>query len=156
MGKDGERLKVSDLGGELKRRRDTKGLGLRAAAKEAGVSFNTFARVEKGHVPDIETFTRLAKWIGRSAGDFLGEGSVTADSTPDVVEAHLRGDPALSDEAAARIAGMVREFYKQLAQPPEVATAFHLRAASTFEREASELFADLLQRMHDALAPAED
>ncbi|MBK7950682.1 MAG: helix-turn-helix transcriptional regulator [Deltaproteobacteria bacterium] len=153
MGEDAERLQISDLAGELKRRRDTKALGLRAAAKEAGISFNTFARVEKGHVPDIETFIRLANWVGRSAADFLGEGSVTADSTPDAVEAHLRGDPALSDEAASRIAGIVREFYTQLAKPPEVATAFHLRAASTFNPKASELFADLLQQMHDALSP---
>ena len=51
-----EILKIEDLAKILKDRRDTKGIGLRVAAGEAGVSFNTFARVEKGHVPDIETF----------------------------------------------------------------------------------------------------
>ena len=144
-------LKIEDLAGLLRDRRETKGIGLRAAAAEAGVSFNTLARVENGHVPDIETFSRLARWVGRSPSDFLGQRSVTSDSTPDVIEAHLRGDLALSSEAAQRIAGIVREFYDQLATPEEVATACHLRAASTFEPDASALLADLIKEMHDAL-----
>lgn len=148
-------LKVGDLGKILKDRRDTKGIGLRAAAREAGVSFNTLARVEKGHVPDIETFSRLAHWVGRSPADFLGQGSITPDSTPDLIETHLRGDDALSSDAAGRIAGIVREFYDQLAKPNEVAIACHLRTASTFRPEASVLFAKLLQEMHNALL-AED
>ena len=121
-----EFLKAEDLAKLLKDRRDMKGIGLRAAAGEAGVSFNTFARVEKGHVPDIETFSRLARWLGRSPADFLGQGSITSDSTPDLIETHLRGDPALSSDAAGRIAGIVREFYDQLAKPKEVAIACHL------------------------------
>ena len=146
-----ENLRIEDLAGLLRARRETKRIGLRVAASEAGVSFNTLARVENGHVPDIETFSRLARWLGRSPSDFLGHGSVTSDSTPDIIEAHLRGDPALSPSAARRIAGIVREFYDQLATPAEVALACHLRAASTFKPEASALFASLLRDMHDAL-----
>ena len=147
----GETLRVEDLARLLRDRRATKGLGLRAAAEEAGVSFNTLARVEKGHVPDIETFSRIARWVGRSPADFLEPGSVKSDSTPEVIEAHLRGDPALSSDAAEAIAGLVKELYKQLAEPAEVATAFHLRAASTFVPEASVLFAELLREMHQAV-----
>lgn len=149
-------LKPEDLAKILRDRRETKGIGLRAAAEEAGVSFNTFARVEKGHVPDIETFGRLARWVGRSAADFLGQESITSDSTPDVIEAHLRGDPALSSDAAVRISGIVREFYGQLAKPTDVAVACHLRAASTFKPEASALFPDIVQDMYDALLVEED
>ncbi len=144
-------LRIEDLAGLLRDRRETKGIGLRAAATEAGVSFNTLARVENGHVPDLETFSRLARWLGRSPSEFLGQGSVTSDSTPDVIEAHLRGDPALASDAAQRIAGIVREFYDQFATPEEVALACHLRAASTFKPEASALLADLVREMHDAL-----
>ena len=155
MPKHAETLRVEDLAKMLSDRRATKRIGLRGAAKEAGVSFNTFARVERGHIPDIETFSRLARWVGRSPADFLEQGSVTSDSTPDLIEAHLRGDPALSSDAAERIAGIVREFYDQLASPAEAATACHLRAASTFKPEASVLFAELLSEMHGALL-AED
>ena len=144
-------LKAEDFAKCLRDRRSTKGIGLRAAAGEAGVSFNTFSRVEKGHIPDIETFSRLARWLGRSPADFLGQESVASDSTPDVIEAHLRGDPALSSEAAGRIAGIVRELYAQLAKPADVAIACHLRSASTFTPEASVLFTELIQEMHDAL-----
>lgn len=151
MQKHAETLRVQDLAKLLRDRRATKGLGLRAAAKEAGVSFNTLARVEKGHVPDIETFSRIACWVGRSPADFLKQESVTPDSTPDLVEVHLRGDPGLSSDAAKVIADMVRELYDRLARPADVATAFHLRAASTFKPEASTLFAELLRDMHRAL-----
>ena len=151
----GEALRVGDLAKLLRDRRATKGLGLRAAAEEAGVSFNTLARVERGHIPDIETFSRIARWVGRSPADFLEPGSVTSDSTPELIEAHLRGDPALSSEAAEVIAGLVSQLYNRLAEPAEVATAFHLRAASTFRPEASALFAELLTEMHRALL-AED
>ena len=155
MAEHAEILKIEDLAKILKDRRDTREIGLRAAAKEAGVSFNTFARVEKGHVPDIETFSRLARWVGRSPAEFLGQGSITSDSTPDLIETHLRSDRALSSDAAGRIAGIVREFYDQFAKPTEAAIACHLRAAPTFRPEATALFAELLQEMHDALI-AED
>lgn len=155
MEKRAETLMVGDLAKLLKDRRDMRGVGLRTAAGEAGVSFNTFARVERGHVPDIETFSRLAHWVGRSPADFLGHGSASPDSTPDLIETHLRGDPALSPEAASRIATIVREFYDQLAKPAEVAVACHLRAASTFKPEASKLLEELLQEMRSALL-AED
>lgn len=146
-----ETLRVRDLAKLLRDRRATKDLGLRAAAEEAGVSFNTLARVEKGHVPDIETFSRLARWVGHSPADFLEPRSVTSDSTPELIEAHLRGDPALSSGAAEVIARLVSELYGRLAEPAGVATAFHLRAASTFKLEASVLLAELLSEMHRAL-----
>ena len=144
-------LKIEQLAQLLKDRRHTRGIGLRTAAAEARVAFNTLARVEAGHVPDIETFSRLAGWVGRSPADFFGTGSITAESTPDVIETHLRSDSALSDDAAERIAGIVREAYDLLAQPKDVAVACHLRAAATFKPEASTLFAGLLQEMHAAL-----
>ena len=148
-------LRIERLAKMLKDRRHTKGIGLRAAAAEARVSFNTLARVEAGHVPDIETFSRLARWVGRSPADFFGTGSITAESTPDVIETHLRSDAALSADGAERIAGIVREAYDLLAQPKEIAAACHFRAAATFKPEASALFAGLLQEMRDALL-AED
>ena len=146
-----EILKIEHLAKLLKDRRHTRGIGLRTAAEEARVSFNTLARVEAGHVPDIETFTRLARWVGRSPADFFGTGSITAESTPDAIETHLRSDSALSAAAAERIAGIVREAYDLLAQPKTVAVACHFRAAPTFTAEASALFAELLQEMHTLL-----
>jgi transcriptional regulator with XRE-family HTH domain len=131
-----------------------KKLSLRAAADESGISFNTLARVERGHVPDLDSFVRIAKWLGRSPADFLGERAVIPGHTPDVIEAHLRGDPALSEAATAVIAGMVREFYGKLSEPRHV-TACHLRAATTFKPQASTLLAEILMEMRESLSAGE-
>ena len=144
-------LSINDLGKLLRDHRKTRGIGLRTAADEVGVAFNTFARVERGHIPDIETFSRLARWLGRSPADFFDRETGSAESTPDAIEAHLRGDRALSPQAAERIAGIVREFYAFLARPDEVAVAYHLRAARTMQREASKIFTEVLTEMHEAL-----
>lgn len=149
-----EQLQVSDLARLVAAHRKARKLTLRPAADECGVSFNTLARVEKGHIPDLETFTRLAKWIGRSPAEFFGEGDIAPTHTPDVIETHLRGDPALTDSAADAIAGMVREFYERLSEPRDV-TACHLKAASTLKPEASVLLGELLMEMRDGLAAEE-
>ena len=47
-------------------------LGIRAAAKAAGVSPATMSRVEGGHTPDMETFERLCAWLGADPRQFLG------------------------------------------------------------------------------------
>ena len=149
-------LNINDLGELLRNQRKRKGVGLRTAAHEIGVAFSTLARVERGHIPDIETFSRLARWLGRSPAEFFGQETASSESTPDVIEAHLRGDPALSSRAAEQIAGIVRESYDTLARPAGVAVAYHLRAASTMKPEASAIFTELLTEMHDALLAEEE
>ena len=46
-------------------------VGVRTAAREAGVSPATLSRVENGHTPDMETFERLCAWIGADPRRFL-------------------------------------------------------------------------------------
>lgn len=46
-------------------------MGVRAAARDAGVSPATLSRIENGHVPDIETFERLCRWMGADPAEFL-------------------------------------------------------------------------------------
>jgi len=45
--------------------------GVRAAAREAGVSPATLFRIETGHLPDLETFERLCRWLGEDPSRFL-------------------------------------------------------------------------------------
>ena len=47
----------------IERRQELR-LSLRAAAEDSGVPFNTLSRVEKGHLPDLTNFSRLAAWVG--------------------------------------------------------------------------------------------
>jgi transcriptional regulator with XRE-family HTH domain len=41
-------------------------------ALEAGVTHSTFSRVENEHMPDLETFAKLCKWLKRDPREFLG------------------------------------------------------------------------------------
>jgi transcriptional regulator with XRE-family HTH domain len=61
---------VGDFGRLLAAKRGAR--GVRSVASEADVSAATFSRVENGHIPDLETFTKLCKWLDRDPREFLG------------------------------------------------------------------------------------
>ena len=134
------------LGPLLRERRKRHKWSLRRAASEAGVAFNTIARVEAGHLPDVENYRKLASWLG------VGEAATAATdaSTMDAITTHLRLDPALDEQDADRIGRMVREMYEALAKPAR-ATAVHLRAATTFKPNAAKMLAELLDDMRTSL-----
>jgi len=46
--------------------------GIRAAAKEIGVSPSTLSRIENGHLPDLETFKKICDWLNIDPGTILG------------------------------------------------------------------------------------
>ncbi len=64
---------MSLLGETLKARREHLSLGLREAAKLAGVSHATLSRVERGEDPDIPNFAKLCQWLGLAPTMFLSE-----------------------------------------------------------------------------------
>ncbi len=135
------------LGGRAAALRKKRGLSLRDAAAEIGISFNTLARVEKGHLPDLQNLQRIQAWLGDTPARPAPAPGV---STPEAIASHLQTDPMLPPEAAARIAGIVRDLYEALAKTP-AATPVHLRAARTFSPDASRELADILARMHERL-----
>ena len=45
---------------------------LREVAHEIGISPATLMRVEEGRVPDLKTFGKICKWLGRDPREFLG------------------------------------------------------------------------------------
>jgi transcriptional regulator with XRE-family HTH domain len=46
-------------------------VGVRAAARDAGVSPATLSRIENGNVPDLETFEKLCQWLDENPSQFL-------------------------------------------------------------------------------------
>ena len=143
------KLDLSDLGrivlGERRRRR----MSLREAALDIGIPFNTLARVERGRVPDLPKFKRLAEWCGADINRFF-EFEERVIPTTDIIAEHLRADRNLPAEAADRIAGIVADLYHALAQPQEIA-AVHLRAAKTFRPDAARALGALLSDLNQAL-----
>lgn len=143
------KLDLSDLGGLVAAERAKRRLSLRDAAVALDIPFNTLARVEKGHVPDLPKFKRLVEWCGADINQFF-EMSERASATTDIIAEHLTADRDLPPEAARHIAGIVSELYQALARPQRVAAA-HLRSASTFRPDAARALGQLINDMNEAL-----
>ena len=63
-------LSLDTLGARVAERR---GLDpIRKAAAEIGIGHTTLARIENGHVPDLETFAKICAWLGESPATFFG------------------------------------------------------------------------------------
>ena len=85
------KLDLSDLGRLVLAERTRRGMSLRDAAVAIGIPFNTLARVERGHVPDLPKFKRLVEWCGADIKQFF-EIQEKATATTDVIAEHLRAD----------------------------------------------------------------
>ena len=143
------KLELSDLGRLVLAERSRREMSLREAALAIGIPFNTLARVEKGHVPDLPKFKRLVEWCGADITQFF-EAQEKAAATTDIIAEHLRSDSNLPSGAADQIAGIVSELYQALARPQEI-VAVHLRAAKTFRPDAARVIGVLLNDMNEAL-----
>jgi transcriptional regulator with XRE-family HTH domain len=125
-------------------------LSLRAAAEQAEVPFNTLARVERGHLPDLANFRRIVDWLGLPPERFFQPPRVRTENTPELIAHHLSRDPNLTDAAAERIAGLVRELYASFAGADR-RMRVHLRASVTFKPEAARKLSSLLEQMQQKL-----
>lgn len=143
------RLTLDDLGELVRSERLRRGMSLRDTASATGIPFNTLARVEKGHVPDLPKFKRLVEWCGLDIHLFF-EPHERPATTIDLIAEHLKADSNLPDEAAEKMSGIISELYRALAQPKEIDAA-HLRAAKTFRPEASRALGEMLNDMNQVL-----
>ena len=122
-------INVAELGEYVKRQRQRLGLSLREVATTTGVSASTLSRVENGvGTPDSATLARLAQWLGiplerLMSGSLIAASSDASasdpvvyfptESTPNIVEAHLRADKNLRPETAKALAELFRVAYTQ-------------------------------------------
>ena len=143
------KLDLNDLGALVLAERTRRRMSLRETALAIGIPFNTLARVEKGHVPDLPKFKRLVEWCGADIQQFF-EVNERATATTDAIAEHLRADNNLPPGAADQIANIVNELYQALARPQDV-TAVHLRSARTFRPDAARALGGLLSDMNEAL-----
>lgn len=60
---------MKSLAALVKERRGN--LGLRAAAKEAGISHATLSRIERGYPVDVDTLAKLFKWLPLDPREFF-------------------------------------------------------------------------------------
>ncbi|NTF88903.1 helix-turn-helix domain-containing protein [Agrobacterium rhizogenes] len=96
-------LNIEKLGELIIARRGT--LGVRAAAKEIGISSATLSRIENSHVPDLATFAAICRWLGEDPSKFLGMQPAELSDTPASV--HLRKKKTTSIDTAIALGGMI-------------------------------------------------
>ena len=80
-------------------------IGIRLVAEEIGVSPATLSRVERGLLPDIETFSKICEWVGVNPADVLGV-KVKTGQIPKVT-VHFKKEAALAPKTAQALAQMV-------------------------------------------------
>jgi transcriptional regulator with XRE-family HTH domain len=100
---------LEDLGRRVAKHREKLGLGIRAAAKEIGVSHPTLSRIERGHLPDLENYQRICRWLGEDPESNVMPPAVVgpSDETPVVAEVHFRKRATVSPKTAQALAQMI-------------------------------------------------
>lgn len=96
-------LSIDDFGRLIAAKRGAR--GVRAAATEVGVSPATLSRVENGHLPDLETFAKLCRWLERDPSEFLGMAPKRDSGAP--VVAHFRKKKTVTKETAISLGELI-------------------------------------------------
>ena len=95
-------MPLEELGRLVIAKRTERGIGIRAAAREVGISHATLARVEKGFLPDLENYEKIRRWLGIGPAAISDQ---TAKSEPPQV--HFRREKTASPDTAAALARMI-------------------------------------------------
>ena len=121
-------VNTAELGSAIRRRREQQGLSLRDVAEETGVSASTLSRIENGTgKPDADNIARLAAWLDMPIERVMHHGQrgvsdpnpvvyYPHESTPEIVEAHLRADRHLTPQTAKALSELFRVAYAQFSQ----------------------------------------
>ncbi len=125
-------INTKELGRAIKRKREGAGLSLRDVATETQVSASTLSRIENGTgKPDADNIARLTNWLDMPVDRVMQRSTPAAadnvapvvyyphESTPEIIEAHLRADRNLTPETARALSEMFRVAYKQFSKPGE-------------------------------------
>ena len=79
--------------------------GIRATAKEIGISPSTLSRVENGHLPDLENFRKICVWLDIDPTSVVGKADTGARKN--VARAHFKKDGAIRQETAVALAELI-------------------------------------------------
>ena len=128
-------VNTEELGRAVRRKREELSVSLRDVADVTGVSASTLSRIENGTgKPDADNIARLTTWLdvpmerimgSRAAEDEDAQAVVyyPRESTPEIVEAHLRADRNLTSETAAALSELFRVAYAQFSRTEPERTA---------------------------------
>ena len=121
-------INTAELGRAIRRRREELQLSLRDVADKTNVSASTLSRIENGTgKPDADNIARLTAWLDVPLERILSGGREDREdtkaviyfpheSTPEIVEAHLRADKNLTEETAEALSELFRVAYSQFSR----------------------------------------
>lgn len=95
---------LQTLGRKLLEKRGSR--GIRAVAAEIGISHATLSRVERGLLPDLETFTKICRWLELDPGEVLRL-KVSGSQGAPTASVHFKKDHAISPRTAQALAQMI-------------------------------------------------
>src|SRR6266576_2381593 len=128
-------INTEELGRAIRRRRQELALSLRDVADQTNVSASTLSRIENGTgKPDADNIARLTTWLDVPLERILGGGGqehnaakaviyYPHESTPEIVEAHLRADRNLTPETADALSELFRVAYSQFSRTDSIKSA---------------------------------
>lgn len=79
--------------------------GIRATAAKIGISPATLSRVENGHLPDLENFQKICRWLKVDPSHVLGF-NLDTQSQP-IAAVHFRKKQTMQFETASALANMI-------------------------------------------------
>lgn len=98
---------LGSLGSLVKSRRGAR--KLRETALELGIGAATLMRIENGHIPDVQTFGKVCKWLNVDPGEFLGFEKRKSAAVEGSLEfsVHLRADRAAKPQTLNALGNMI-------------------------------------------------
>lgn len=96
-------IKTHVLARKVAQKRGTR--GVREVAREIGTSHATLSRIERGYLPDLETFRKVCTWLEIDPGEILG--TKPTSKTMPAVGVHFRKDQTLKLTTAQAFGQMV-------------------------------------------------
>lgn len=111
-------INIIALSEAIIRHREQNNLTVRAAASQMeNVSASTLSRVERGNLPDIDTYMRICRWLGvrsehfaiRRFGGNIAERELSINKEDIIV--HLRADKLLTQQTREALVTMIEVAY---------------------------------------------
>ena len=86
--------------------------GVRTTAAKIGISPATLSRVENGHLPDLENFRKICRWLKVNPSVVLGFDAETPDRP--IAAVHFRKQQTLELETASALADLILAAHRAL------------------------------------------
>lgn len=95
-------MELKDLADLVIRKRGS--MGVRAAAREIEISPTTLSKVEKGHIPDQITLSKICEWVGEEVTSFTALGGL---------QIAFKKDQTLQPETSVSLAKLIKKAEEQ-------------------------------------------